>query len=165
MAKKIKLREIEDNLVYKVRIDAPTNNTGYLKDFDHNGAITLEIVYKNKILLTVIAERLWTNVISVDVETNHKNVKKLNLEFRKTKVNSLDKDTIFKNEIQLVAGVRFVKKILRKVIKEISEAFDFEPSCIKTSRLTGISSNKNSDSTIKKGTRNRNVNIVLNRKR
>lgn len=161
MKSKIFLKDIEDNLQYKTRINPPINNTGHLKVFNHNGAIELEIIYKNKILVTIIAERTYQNAIRVDVESNHKNIKKLNLAYRKTKINSTDKDFIFKNEIQLVAGPKIVKQMLFKTVETISKAFDFKPTKIITFRATGIGINSYSNNEIKKGLKDRVVNINL----
>jgi len=81
--------------------------------------------------------------IKVDVATNRKFVKKHNLPFRKTNVrgdkkDSYDKEFMFQNEIQLELGVGFVRKVLREILVELKDKFDYEPNAIVTSRCNGI---------------------------
>jgi hypothetical protein len=86
------------------------------------------------------------NNIRIDVTTNRKFIKKHNLPFKKTNVNAnkkFDKDFIFENEIQLELGITVVRKIMKEIIFQIKELFDYKVDHIVSSRCNGIYMNTN----------------------
>jgi hypothetical protein len=86
---------------------------------------------------------LTSKDIKIDVSTNRTFIKKHKLPFKKTKVrgdkkDSYDKEFIFQNEIQLQLGVGFVRKVLKEILVELKDKFDYIPEAIVTSRCNGI---------------------------
>jgi len=86
---------------------------------------------------------LTSKDIQIDVATNRKFVKKHKLPFKKTKVvgdikNAYDKEFVFQNEIQLQLGVSFVRKVLKEILIELKDKFDYVPDRIETHRCNGI---------------------------
>ena len=97
--------------------------------------------------------------IKIDVSTNRTFIKKHKLPFKKTNVrgdkkDSYEREFMFQNEIQLQLGVGFVRKVLREILIELKDKFDYVPDSIVTSRCNGIF--MNSGTTVQEATKFRN---------